>query len=157
MAEVGLKLKMGLGESEKEGSTAKGQREWERERVSPSCRELPVTCRSWRPSLSPPPSLQLFVCPAFFIINFCFKAPFALTGEMCPRNLPKAYQIKNSIMKRKYPKKLPAPKIIYLFYNLNFSNSFRWNFVYQFKPKPLASAIIERPSHCKLLQRYRCS
>lgn len=139
MAEVGLKLEMGLGESGKEGRERERQRETTRERESPSCRELPVTCSSWRPFLCPSPSLQLFVCPAFFIINFCFKAPVALTCEMCPRNLPKAYQIKNSIMKRKYPKKLPAPKIIYLFYDLNFSNSFRWNFVYQLQPKPLAT------------------
>lgn len=142
MAEVGLKLEMGLGESEEEGSRATGQRE--RQRVSPACRELPATCRSWRrllcPFPSPPPSRQLFVCPAFFIINFCFKAPVALTCEMCPSNLPKAYQIKNSIMKRKYPKKVAWPKNNLFILRLELLKFISVEFfVYQFRPKPLAT------------------
>lgn len=148
MAEVGLKLweAQGVGERPRELYVS-----WTSSHMQVmAC--LPLASHSLSRSLP----LSLPLCALHF------SSSIFVLREMCPRNLPKAYQIKNSIMKRKIPKNkkktcLPAPKIIYLLDELNFMRKFRWNFVYQLPPyyRPTHRSTLAMQTTCDIGAKMR--
>lgn len=74
---------------------------------------------------------------------FVLKPPSHSLARCVPPICQKLIKLKIPSWKENTPKKLPGPKIIYLFYDLNFSNSFRWNF----------SFINFAPSHLQRIHR----
>lgn len=95
------------------------------------------------PSPLPLPLASSLCALHFSSSIFVLKPPSHSLARCVPAICQKLIKLKIPSWKENTPKKLPGPKIIYLFYDLNFSNSFRWNF----------SFINFAPSHLQRIHR----